>query len=54
LPSEHQTISSVIAQVEALIAGGALTRNQGAGLIAKLEGVNAKLDRGKSGPPATS
>jgi YVTN family beta-propeller protein len=42
-------IDSLIAQVEALITGGTLTQGQGAGLIAKLTQVRAKLDRSKSG-----
>ena len=41
-------IDSLIAQVSALIAGGTLTQNQGAGLIAKLTEVRAKLDRDAS------
>jgi hypothetical protein len=34
----------LIDEVEALITGGALTQNQGAGLINKLNQVSAKLD----------
>ncbi|MDP1902233.1 MAG: choice-of-anchor Q domain-containing protein [Rubrivivax sp.] len=42
--------ASIIDQVNALIGAGTLTTGQGAGLIAKLEAVIAKLNRGPNGP----
>jgi YVTN family beta-propeller protein len=41
-------IGSLIAQVQALIAGGTLTQNQGDALINKLGKVAAKLDNGQT------
>ena len=42
-------LSSLIAQVETLIAEGSLTQNQGDGLIDKLNEAAAKLDAGEIG-----
>ena len=47
--SPQQGLALLIAQVEALITGGTLTQNQGAGLIDKLDQVIAKLDAGQTG-----
>jgi len=47
--SPQDQIASLIDQVEALIAGGTLTQNQGAGLIDKLNQVSTKLDAGQTG-----
>ena len=41
-------LQSLIAQIQALIAAGTLTQNQGAGLIDKLNQVIAKLDAGQT------
>jgi len=48
-PPEIDPIESLIDQVEALIAGGALTQDQGAGLIDKIQEASAKLDAGQTG-----
>ena len=42
-------IGSLIAQVQALVGGGILTQNEADNLIKKLEGTQAKLDKGQSG-----
>ena len=47
--TQNDPIGSLIDQVEALIAAGALTQDQGAGLIDKIEGAGAKLDAGQTG-----
>jgi hypothetical protein len=36
--------------VQALVAGGSLTENQGAGLIDKLEQIQTKIGKGKTNP----
>ena len=41
-------IDSLIAQVQALEAGGSLTQNQAAGLIGKLEEIRTKRDNGQT------
>ena len=46
-PQDH--IAAAIAQVNALIAGGTLTQNQGAGLIDKLNQVLIKLAANQTG-----
>lgn len=45
---EPDPIESMIDQVEALIAGAALTQNQGAGLLDKIQEVSAKIDAGQT------
>lgn len=42
--------ASIIDQLNALVSAGALTANQGAGLIAKLNAIIAKLNQGPNGP----
>jgi len=46
--SAQDPIASLIAQVEALIAGGTLTQNQGDGLIDKLNHIRLKLDNDRT------
>ena len=46
--SPQDQIASLIAQVEALIAGGTLTQNQGDGLIDKLNQIRLKLDNDRT------
>ena len=41
-------IGSLTAQVQALVAGGSLTVDQGAGLIDKLQQVRSKIDNGQT------
>jgi len=41
-------IGSLIARVQALVAGGSLRQNQAAGLIAKLEQIRSKIDNGQT------
>lgn len=48
-PTPQDQLSAFIAEVQALIAAGTLTQNQGAGLIDKLNEVIAKLDQGQTG-----
>ncbi|HKY44653.1 MAG TPA: YncE family protein, partial [Pyrinomonadaceae bacterium] len=45
---EPDPIESLTEQVEALIAGGALTQNQGGGLIDKIQEISAKIDAGQT------
>lgn len=45
---EPDPIESLIDQVEALIASGALTQDQGAGLLDKIQEVSAKIDAGQT------
>ena len=49
-PSRGQAdpIDALIAQVQALEAGGSLTENQAAGLIGKLEGIRTNRDNGQT------
>jgi YVTN family beta-propeller protein len=47
-PPEIDPIESLIDQVEALTAGGALTQDQRAGLMDKIQEVSAKLDAGQT------
>ena len=47
--SPQDQIATLIAQVQALIANGTLTQNQGDGLIDKLNQVIAKLAAGQTG-----
>jgi YVTN family beta-propeller protein len=42
-------IASLAAQIQALIADGTLTQNQGDGLINKLDQITTKLDAGQTG-----
>jgi YVTN family beta-propeller protein len=42
-------ISSLTAQVQALVGGGVLTQKEGDKLIKKLEGTQTKLDKGQTG-----
>jgi len=46
---EPETIASLIAKVQALITGGTLTQDQGAGLLNKIQEARAKLDAGQTG-----
>jgi YVTN family beta-propeller protein len=41
-------IGSLTAQVQALVAGGSLTADQGAGLLDKLQQVQSKIDNGQT------
>jgi YVTN family beta-propeller protein len=43
-----RSIDSLIAQVQALVAGGRLAENKGAALLNKLEQVRTKIDRGQT------
>ena len=45
---EPDPIESLIDQVEALIADGALTQDQGSGLLNKIQEVSAKIDAGQT------
>ena len=45
---EPDPIESLIDQVEALIAVGALTQDQGTGLLNKIQEVSAKIDAGQT------
>lgn len=47
-PPPPDPIESLIDQVEALIAGGALTQDQGTGLIDKIHEASAKLEAGQT------
>jgi hypothetical protein len=40
--SPQQDLSGIIAQIQALVAAGTLTKNQGAGLIDKINQVAAR------------
>ena len=44
----NDPIASLIDQVEALIAGGVLSQNQGAGLLDKIQEASAKIDAGQT------
>ena len=45
---EIDPIESLIDQIEALIAGGVLTQNQGAGLLDKIQQASAKIEAGQT------
>ena len=46
--SPQQDLLKIIAQIQALVAAGTLTQNQGAGLIDKINQVVVKLDAGQT------
>jgi len=46
--SPQQDLSAIIAQIQALVAAGTLTQNQGAGLIDKINQTIVKLDSGQT------
>ena len=48
-PPPIDPIESLIDQVEALVAGGALAQEQGAGLLDKIHEISAKIDAGQTG-----
>ena len=47
-PPAPDPIESLIDQVEALIAGGALTQDQGTGLLNEIQEVSTKIDAGQT------
>jgi len=47
--SPQQSLSLLIAQIQALVNAGTLTQNQGQGLIDKINAVIAKLDNNQTG-----